>query len=79
MQSTLIDQGLSLTLFGVGTVFTFLTMMVFATSLMSRLVTKYAPKTDDTALPESASANVASVDTKTLTIIKKAIAAHRQR
>lgn len=81
MQSTLIEQGLSLTLFGIGTVFTFLTLMVFATLLMSRLVIKYAPKADepDTPVAITDSPKTGPVDAKTLTIIKKAIAAHRQR
>lgn len=38
MQTTLIDQGLDLMLYGMGTVFVFLTILVFATSLMSRVV-----------------------------------------
>ena len=86
MQNTLIEQGLSLTLFGMGTVFTFLTLMVFATTLMSRLVAKYAPEPEEPevqSMPSSdkqaIGAAIGSVDNKTLMIIKKAISAHRQR
>ncbi len=38
MPETLIDQGLTLMLAGMGTVFSFLTMVVFAMSMMSTIV-----------------------------------------
>ena len=38
MQYTLIDEGLSLMLAGMGTVFVFLTVLVITTTLMSRLI-----------------------------------------
>ena len=38
MPETLIDQGLTLMLAGMGTVFTFLTVLVFAMSMMSYAV-----------------------------------------
>ena len=38
MPETLIDQGLTLMLAGMGTVFTFLTVLVFAMSMMSYVV-----------------------------------------
>ena len=38
MPETLIDQGLTLMLAGMGTVFTFLTVLVFAMSMMSTFV-----------------------------------------
>ncbi|HSG04551.1 MAG TPA: OadG family transporter subunit [Marinobacterium sp.] len=40
----LISEGLSLMVYGMGFVFVFLTLLVVATSLMSKLVTKYAPE-----------------------------------
>jgi len=42
MQDNLIDQGISLMLFGMGTVFIFLTILVLATWLMSTLINKFA-------------------------------------
>ncbi|MFT7414207.1 MAG: oxaloacetate decarboxylase gamma subunit [Methylophagaceae bacterium] len=42
MESTsLMSEGLTLMLFGMGFVFLFLTLLVGATSLMSRIITKY--------------------------------------
>ena len=37
---TLLEEGINLMLFGMGFVFVFLTLLVFVTSLMSRIVTK---------------------------------------
>lgn len=39
--SSLINEGLTLMLFGMGFVFVFLTLLVIVTKVMSRLVTKY--------------------------------------
>lgn len=40
-QSNLLNEGLTLMLFGMGFVFVFLTLLVFVTSLMSKLIIKY--------------------------------------
>lgn len=40
-QPNLLNEGLTLMLFGMGFVFVFLTLLVFATSLMSKLIIKY--------------------------------------
>ena len=39
--SSLLNEGLTLMVFGMGFVFLFLTVLVIATSLMSRIITKY--------------------------------------
>ncbi len=43
MENDLLVQGLELMLAGMGTVFVFLTVLVFATSAMSALVRRFAP------------------------------------
>jgi len=39
----LVTQGLTLTMYGMGTVFVFLSLLVAATTLMSSLLQRYAP------------------------------------
>ena len=46
MQNALINEGLTLMLAGMGTVFVFLTVLVIAMSLMSRLVTTFQSAKD---------------------------------
>ena len=40
-ESSLLNEGLTLMLYGMGFVFIFLTLLVFVTTLMSKLVTQY--------------------------------------
>ncbi len=53
MHNDLIDQGVTLMIAGMGTVFLFLTLLVIITTLMSRLITRFqrtavsADATDD--------------------------------
>jgi oxaloacetate decarboxylase gamma subunit len=82
MQDTLIDQGINLMLFGMGTVFVFLTILVFATSLMSKVVNRLVPQEEPT--PSSSPVNTPStephaVSPNIVSAIQKAIAEHRQR
>ncbi len=57
----LLSEGLELMIFGMGFVFVFLTLLVFVTGLMSKLVTKYGPapvtKPAKKRTPASASAS----------------------
>ena len=67
MASDLLTQGLELMLVGMGTVFVFLTALVFATLTMSRLVTRYLPgdqtASDSTAAsPEEVAAITAAIE-----------------
>ncbi|RTE66898.1 oxaloacetate decarboxylase [Amphritea opalescens] len=57
----LMSEGLSLMVFGMGFVFVFLTLLVFATGFMSKLVTKFAPEAKpQPAKPQPAVAAAAS-------------------
>jgi oxaloacetate decarboxylase gamma subunit len=51
----LVSEGLSLMVFGMGFVFTFLTLLVGMTTLMSKLVTKFEP--EPVAVPVKARRN----------------------
>ena len=68
MANGLINEGLTLMLVGMGTVFVFLTLLVAATTLMSRLVTRFQP---GSAVGGDSDAEIAT--------IAAAIAAHRRK
>ena len=80
MQTSLIDQGLDLMLYGMGTVFVFLTILVFATALMSRIVNAFSKseldQTDLESVPSSIALDAPSA--QVLEAIKLALKAHRQ-
>ncbi len=82
MSSSLIDQGLNLMLFGMGTVFVFLTILIFATTGMSKIITRYFPEKVVIATPrkkKSAAVGASAVAPATLKIIQAAIEQHRNR
>ena len=74
MDNNLLAEAINLTLFGLGFVFVFLTLMVLVTTLMSLLVKRFQPN-----LNLAATANIelsSEIDLNTETIIKKAINMH---
>lgn len=81
METTLIDQGFSLMLYGMGTVFVFLTILVFATTLMSKVVNKLSPEEPaPTQLSPPTSSNTANntqASPQVIKAIEKAISQHR--
>ncbi|MFT4636555.1 MAG: oxaloacetate decarboxylase gamma subunit [Arenicella sp.] len=82
MQDSLIDQGLNLMLFGMGTVFVFLTILVFATTLMSTLVNRFSAEVEsgsETSQARLSAIKPHAVSPQIVSAIEKAIAAHRQR
>ena len=68
METTLVEQGLELMLAGMGTVFVFLTCLVFATSAMSALVQRFS---------SPAEAETAGVSAEEVAAITAAITKHR--
>lgn len=83
MQDNLIDQGLNLMLYGMGTVFVFLTILVMATALMSEIVTRLAPpQASPEAKPQPADATTtagsATIPEQHKRAIEHAIALHRK-
>ena len=69
----LLNAGIELMLIGMGTVFFFLTLLVFATGLMSRLVMRYTPVVAD--LVGSGHTD----DEEEVAAISVAIAEHRRK
>ncbi len=63
MELILIEQGVSLLIYGMGTVFVFLTLLVFATKAMSHLVHKFSPETAEDSVPVGG-ANLEAQDLK---------------
>ena len=77
MDSILIAQGLDLLVFGMGTVFTFLTLLVGITRIMSTLVNRLAPQ--EVEIMAVAPEQVASMEPRLSKIIQSAIDQHRGR
>ena len=74
MDNNLLAEAINLTLFGLGFVFVFLTLMVLVTTVMSLLVKRFQPN-----LNLAATANIelsSGFDEKTEANIKKAIKMH---
>ena len=77
MDSILIAQGLDLMLYGMGTVFTFLTLLVLITSSMSALVNRIA--TEEAVAEPAPSGGNNAVEPRLATVIQAAIDQHRGR
>lgn len=61
MQTSLIDQGVTLMLVGMGTVFVFLTALVIAMSLMAAIVRRMMPAPEATVSDEEVAAITAAI------------------
>ncbi len=76
----LMSQAVELMIAGMGFVFAFLVVLVLATVLMSRIITRFAPPEPATpARTPRAQPQQAQVDPDTAEAIKKAIAQFRAR
>ncbi len=84
MDSTLISQGLDLMLYGMGTVFTFLTLLVAVTTLMSKIVnTLVVEQPEITVSPIATGAGnliaQSTVEPRIAKVIQAAIDQHRSK
>lgn len=80
MKENLIDQGVSLMTYGMGTVFVFLTLLVFATLLMSTIIRRLTPKDPTgTDTPRPTTSSHASLDPKVRAAIQQAIQLYRKQ
>mgnify|MGYP000092769080 CR=1 FL=1 len=78
--ANIVADGLALSGFGMGTVFVFLVILIFATSLMSKLVTKFLPEAPAApAKPAPAAVTTQGVDPQLLNVLAAAVKEHRSR
>ena len=77
MDNNFVTDALSLTMFGMGFVFVFLALMVVVTNVMSLLVAKIQPTSNNTSALDSDP--ITEIDEKTRAIIEAAIKMHTQR
>ncbi|MBS3802975.1 MAG: OadG family protein [Oleiphilaceae bacterium] len=80
--SDLMSQAIDLMVAGMGFVFTFLVILVFATLFMSKLINRFAPSEPEAPVraPRAKKPSApASVDPDVAEAIKKAIAQYRSR
>ena len=70
----MVEQGLDLMLYGMGTVFVFLTVLVILTALMSAIVQRWLP--DDEKETISSAHAKSNVDARIVSIIEAALAKH---
>lgn len=76
----LMSQSLELMLLGMGTVFVFLTLLVFCTTAMSRILARLAPETPQaTASRSTPAVGEAGADERLRAVIVAAIHAHRSK
>ncbi|WP_444932683.1 OadG family protein [Microbulbifer sp. JTAC008] len=77
MQETLLQQGLDITLFGMGIVFTFLLLLVIGTGIMSRVISRYFPEAEPVS--DAPSPTAGNDKAHLHAVIKAAIEQHRKR
>ncbi len=80
MNDTLLQDGIELMIFGMGTVFVFLAVLVVVTTTMSALVNKFFPDQVSSAEPTpSAPQPAAANDDTLLAVISAAVHQYRSR
>lgn len=80
MQASIMAQGVDLMLYGMGSVFIFLTLLVFATRAMSWAANRFFPEPVSVvskAFVPITTATATAVDPKVLLIIQDAVRQHR--
>lgn len=75
----LINQGLELAVLGMGTVFIFLTVLIFATRFMSTLVLRFEAESVEAPAAAVTQGNSPAQQARTIAIISAAITQHRKK
>ncbi|WP_075188110.1 OadG family protein [Teredinibacter haidensis] len=79
MQVNLWEQGVDLMLYGMGTVFVFLTLLVIGTMIMSNIVSRFFAEEPEPVLAPVGGSQSQTVNKSTLAVIQAAIHAHRAK
>ena len=81
MQASLFQQGIELMLYGMGTVFVFLMMLILATVVMSSMVQRFAPADPIKPLAKTKSQTVPATaeNERLLAVITTAVHKYRSR
>ena len=79
MSAGIVDQGVELMLFGMGTVVVFLGLLVLATTLMSRLVARYFPEPAPAPAPVRPAGGNVTTEDELAAVISAAVHQHRNR
>ncbi len=81
MQESLLGQGLDLMVYGMGTVFVFLAVLILVTFAMSKLVVRFFPEAPAQVktIKSTSRKPSSAVDPRTLQVIRAAIQQHRAR
>lgn len=83
MHGSLLQQGLDLLIFGMGTVFVFLTVLVISVGLMSKIIARFFAEIEETPrvapTPVRTTTTAAAVDPNVLLAIQEAIYQHRAK
>lgn len=77
MQESLLSQGIDLMVYGMGTVYVFLIILIIVTSIISKVLNRFFPT--PVASPKPAKAQIEAVEPQVLSAIQAAIAQHRAK
>jgi oxaloacetate decarboxylase gamma subunit len=81
MQESLLSQGLDLLVYGIGSVYVFLALLILMTFVVSKLVVRFFPEAPAPVKPVKSTPQkpADAVDPRTLQVIHAAIQQHRVR
>ena len=79
MSASIVDQGVELMLFGMGTVILFLALLVLATTLMSRMLVRYFPEPEPAPAQARGAGTPVVADSELVAAISAAVHQHRNR
>ncbi len=81
MQDSIIEQGVDLMLYGMGTVVVFLAILVVSTELMTWVIRRFFPEPEAPQVDKGTSedSQISSLNSRTLAIIKAALDQHRAK